>query len=76
MRSFPLHLNALIYNIALQETSFFVILFQAIECSLAGIKPQDGGTWPEDATDVMYEFCDNSNALYVKVCNSTHISSS
>ncbi|PNF38037.1 hypothetical protein B7P43_G02372 [Cryptotermes secundus] len=42
--------------------------FQAIECSLAGIKPPDGGTWSAEATDVMYEFCDNSYGLYVKVC--------
>jgi hypothetical protein len=54
---------------AFQGTLFLVILLQAIECSLAGIKPPDGGTWSEEATDVMYEFHDNSYGLYVKVCN-------
>jgi hypothetical protein len=69
VKSFLLNLNTLRYTVAVQETLFLVILFQAIECSLAGIKPPDGGTWSEEATDVMYEFCENSYGLYVKVCN-------
>lgn len=54
---------------AVQDILFLVILLQAMECSLAGIKPPDEGTWSEEATDVLYEFCDNSHGLYVKVCN-------
>jgi hypothetical protein len=69
MRNFLLNSNTLRFNMSVQDTLFLVILLQAIECSLAGIKPPDEGTWFEEATDMLYEFCNNSYGLYVKVCN-------
>jgi hypothetical protein len=54
-----------------EQESFFwpLFLFQAIECSLAGIKSPAGGIWSEEATDAVCEFADNSSGLYVKVCH-------
>jgi len=53
------------------QQSFFllVFLFQAIECTLAGIKSTADGIWSEEATDAVCEFADNSSGLYVKVCH-------
>jgi len=53
------------------QESFFllVFLFQAIECTLAGIISPADGIWSEEAIDVVCEFADNSSGLYVKVCH-------
>ncbi|KAJ9589011.1 hypothetical protein L9F63_017706, partial [Diploptera punctata] len=41
--------------------------FQAIECSLFGVKPTDGDIWCEDAIDIFYDF-EDSFSYHVKVC--------
>jgi hypothetical protein len=53
------------------QESFFLTYFsfQAIECTLAGIKFPGGDILSEEVTDVVYEFADNSRGLYVKVCH-------
>lgn len=53
-----------------QESFFFTCFsFQAIECTLAGIKLPGGGIWSEEAIHVVCEFADNSHGLFVKVCH-------
>uniref|UniRef100_A0A1B6LIZ4 Tudor domain-containing protein n=1 Tax=Graphocephala atropunctata TaxID=36148 RepID=A0A1B6LIZ4_9HEMI len=39
------------------RTDFLKLRFQAIECTLANLKPSDGDQWSEKATDLFEELC-------------------
>ncbi|XP_067007566.2 putative ATP-dependent RNA helicase TDRD12 isoform X2 [Anabrus simplex] len=43
--------------------------FQAIECALIGVKPMEGDSWKEEATDVLYDATADSDEEFVKLLN-------
>ncbi|XP_039299293.1 tudor and KH domain-containing protein homolog [Nilaparvata lugens] len=44
-------------NLYQLRTDFLTLHFQAIECSLARVKPREGGEWSREATDLFEELC-------------------